>query len=126
MSDPTAVEAAAGPLAGSRGQLPWAHTKRTALNPKRDLGSAEVVHPFHPLRGQRLALLKVRIVSGVETLILRHGEFGSVTVLREWTDLAPPGSHAGSGGQGLLIDAYGLVTIVELTTALLSDNFEVD
>jgi Family of unknown function (DUF5372) len=87
------------------------------------LGSTEVVHPFHPLRGQRLAILKVRIVSGVETLILRHSELGSVTVPREWTDLAPPGSHASSGDQGLKIDAYGLVALAELTTVLLSDKF---
>jgi hypothetical protein len=35
------------------------------------LGSAEVVHPFHPLRGQRFVVLKVRRVAGVETLSLK-------------------------------------------------------
>jgi len=38
------------------------------------LGSAEITHPFHVLRGQRFAVLKVRKVSGVETLSLRHAE----------------------------------------------------
>src|SRR6516164_2506555 len=35
----------------------------------RPLGSAEITHPFHPLRGQRFVVLKVRTVSGVETCL---------------------------------------------------------
>jgi len=55
------------------------------------LGSAEVIHPFHPLRGQRFVVLKVRIVSGVETLSLRHADLGSFALPREWTDWGAPG-----------------------------------
>src|SRR5690349_11823198 len=54
-----------------------AHAKRTALRFNRTLGSAEVVHPFHPLRGQRFLVLKVRTVSGLETLSLRDADRGS-------------------------------------------------
>jgi Family of unknown function (DUF5372) len=45
-----------------------------------------VRHPFHPLRGQRLPVLKSRRVAGTETLILREPVRGSVAVRREWTD----------------------------------------
>jgi hypothetical protein len=54
------------------------------------LGWTEVVHPFHPFRGQRCEILKIRRVSGIETLILRHPERGSYAVAREWTDRADP------------------------------------
>src|ERR1700730_7076403 len=69
-------------MAGSaRSRSP--HTRRTALLANQPLGSAEVTHPFHPLRGQRFVVLKVRRVSGVETLSLRHVELGSFAVPRE-------------------------------------------
>lgn len=50
------------------------------------MGWAEVLHPFHPLRGQRFPVLKTRRVGGTETLILREPTRGSLAVRREWTD----------------------------------------
>jgi len=95
------------------------HTRRTALLANHPLGSAEITHPFHPRRGQRFVVLKVRRVSGVETLSLRHVELGSFAVPREWTDWAPLDAQAApTGGQSLLIDAFGLSTLTELVTLL--------
>ena len=83
------------------------------------LGSAEITHPFHPLRGQRFVVLKVRTVSGVETLSLRQAELGSFAVAREWTDWAPPGAQAvPSDGKALLIDASGLLALDQLVASL--------
>jgi hypothetical protein len=90
------------------------------------LGSAEVVHPFHPLRAQRFVVLKVRRVSGVETLSLRHPDFGSFTVPREWTDWAPPGEQVSASAAPLLIDAFGLTTLAELIVSIAQGKFEVD
>lgn len=90
------------------------------------MGSAEVVHPFHPLCGQRFVVLKVRTVSGVETLSLRHTDLGSFAMPREWTDWARPGSQGCSGDQPLLVNAVGLVALAELVASLASGNFEVD
>jgi hypothetical protein len=90
------------------------------------LGSAEVVHPFHPLRGQRFVVLKVRTVSGVETLSLRHTDLGSFAMPRDWTDWAPPGSQERSGGSRLLVDALGLIALVELLAALRFGDFRLD
>jgi hypothetical protein len=50
------------------------------------LGWAEVRHLFHPLKGQRFPVLKIRRVGGIETLILREPTRGSRAVRREWTD----------------------------------------
>jgi hypothetical protein len=100
-------------------QRPLAHTRRTALLANQPLGSAEVTHPFHPRRGQRFVVLKVRQVSGVETLSLRHVELGSFAVPREWTDWAPLDARAApTGGQPLLIDAFGLLALTEFVTLL--------
>jgi len=101
----------------ARSRLP--HTRRTALLANQPLGSAEVTHPFHPRRGQRFVVLKVRQVSGVETLSLRHVELGSFAVPREWTDWAPLDARAApTGGQPLLIDAFGLLALTEFVTLL--------
>src|SRR5215469_11778258 len=92
---------------------------RIALRSSRPLGSAEITHPFHPLRGQRFVVLKVRTVSGVETLSLRQAELGSFAVAREWTDWAPPGAQAvPSDGKALLIDASGLLALDQLVASL--------
>jgi len=92
---------------------------RTALQPSQTLGSAEITHPFHPLRGQRFAVLMIRNISGAERLSLRHAE-GSFAVRRDWTDWAPPGSptEAANNNPPLLIDASGLLALSELVLSL--------
>jgi hypothetical protein len=83
------------------------------------LGSAEVTHPFHPLRGHRFVVLKVRRISGVETLSLRHSDLGSFAVPREWTDWAPPDAQVTpTGAQPLITDAFGLLALNELIACL--------
>src|SRR3982074_456043 len=96
-----------------------AQPPRTALQSPQALGSADVIHPFHPLCGHRCVVLKVRRVSGVETLSLRHADLGSFALPREWTDWATPGAQtAPTGVQPLLVDAFGLLGLAELVTRL--------
>jgi hypothetical protein len=61
--------------------------------PHSPLGWAEISHPFHPLRGRQFEVLKKRRVAGVDTLILRELERGTVSVPREWTDWADPSAY---------------------------------
>jgi hypothetical protein len=83
------------------------------------LGSAEVTHPFHPLRGHRFVVLKVGRISGVETLSLRHSDLGSFAMPREWTDWAPPDAQVTpTGAQPLITDAFGLLALNELIASL--------
>jgi hypothetical protein len=99
--------------------LAFPRSHRTALRFRQPLGSAEVTHPFHPLRGHRFVVLKVRRVSGVETLSLRHSELGSFAMPREWTDWAPPNAHVtAADGQPLITDAFGLLALNELVASL--------
>ncbi len=90
------------------------------------MGSAEVTHPFHPLRGHRFVVLKVRRVCGVETLSLRHAELGSFAMQREWTDWALPDAPAVGGGPALVVDAFGCAALAELLFSLRQDSSEVD
>src|ERR1700681_3112587 len=104
-------------VGNARSPSPQPH--RTALQSRQPLGSAEVTHPFHPLCGHRFVVLQVRRVSGVETLSLRPADLGSLALPREWTDWAPPGTQsAPTGVQPLLVDAFGLLGLVELVTRL--------
>jgi hypothetical protein len=84
------------------------------------LGSAKITHPFHPLRGHQFVVLKIRKVSGVETLSLCHAERGSFAVPRQWTDWAPPGtpSEPINGQQPLLFDVTGALALGELVRSL--------
>jgi len=84
------------------------------------LGSAEITHPFHPLRGQQFVVLKIRKVSGVETLSLRRAESGTFAVPREWTDWAPPGtlSEPINGQQPLLFDAAAALALSQFVCLL--------
>jgi hypothetical protein len=100
-----------------RSASPQSH--RTTLRSRQPLGSAEVTHPFHPLRGHRFVVLKVRRVSGIETLSLRHSELGSFAMPREWTDWGPPNAQVTpAGGQPLIIDAFDLLALNDLVAAL--------
>jgi Family of unknown function (DUF5372) len=103
-----------------------ARPRRTAQRSNQPLGSAEVAHPFHPLRGQRFVVLKVRRISGVETLSLRHPDLGSFAMPREWTNWAPPGEQTSAGAVPLLIDAFGLTALAELMASIAQGQFEVD
>jgi hypothetical protein len=84
------------------------------------LGSAEVTHPYHPLRGQRFVVLKLRRVSGVETLSLRHPDLGSFAMRREWTDWAAPDAGAAPNVEPMIIDVSGLVALADLVESILS------
>src|SRR5215472_10989037 len=92
----------------------------TALRPRHTLGLTEITHPFHPLRGQRFIVLKVRKVSGVEILSLRHTEMGSLAIRRDWTDWGPPGTSVEPiiGQRSLLVDTLGLLALAELVGSL--------
>ena len=62
--------------------------------PKPALGWALITHPFHPLAGQRFAILKVRKIAGQEILSLYDQKRGSLAIPRAWTDQASNDSRA--------------------------------
>ncbi|MGA2693605.1 MAG: DUF5372 family protein [Opitutaceae bacterium] len=82
-------------------------------------GSAEIIHPFHPLKGQRFPILKLRRVRGVETLILQGTSHGTFAVPREWTDQADPSPTAVlSINPPPFLDGRCLLQLVEMVSLL--------
>jgi hypothetical protein len=102
---------------GGSAQSESPRSVQTALDRSSHLGWAEIRHPFHPLRGQRFDVLKQRRIAGVDTLIVREPEFGSISIAREWTDWADPSVYDGLSCPPRRFDAeslFQLVTLVEL------------
>jgi len=54
------------------------------------LGSATITHPYHPLRGQAFAILKLRKVGGIQILSLCGSSGESLAVPLQWTDRGEP------------------------------------
>jgi hypothetical protein len=86
------------------------------------LGSALITHPFHRHHGQRFDVLKVRRLTGGDSLSLRHPELGTFAVSRDWTDWSPPGSEPPPGAMPLFVDALALLQLAELVKAIKSEK----
>ena len=82
------------------------------------MGWATVTHPFHPLRGQRFEVLKLRRAAGVDSLILRHPQRGSYTVAQDWTDWGLPEVTTGEPTLTAKLDAASLMGLAELLAML--------
>jgi len=89
-------------------------THRTALGSNTPWESAEITHPFHPLRGQRFAVLKIRKVGGVDCLSLRGTAGGTFAVPREWTDRGDGSEYTVEGGPVVFFDFGCLLRVAEL------------
>jgi hypothetical protein len=83
------------------------------------LGWATVTHPFHPLRGKRFPVLKVRRAGGREVLSLFDEQKGTIALPREWTDQAPPSMLSGVlPSQAPLLHPAYLIQLRELVELL--------
>jgi hypothetical protein len=75
------------------------------------LGSVVVTHPFHPLRGQRLAVLFVKRRGGDTVIVCSGGVSGQITLPWSWTDRGePPLAHR--------LSAEGLARLLTTTRAM--------
>jgi hypothetical protein len=70
------------------------------------------------LRGQRFEVLKQRKVAGIDTLLLRQQDRGSISVAREWTDWADPSGYELLGIAPQRFDVQSLLELVTLLEQL--------
>ena len=78
------------------------------------MGWATITHPFHPLLGKRFLVLKVRRVGGHEVLSLFDEDKGTIALLREWTDQAPPSPYSSVLDKPPILHATYLLKLCEL------------
>jgi hypothetical protein len=84
----------------------------------------EIRHPFHPLRGQRFAVLKKRRVSGHDTLIVCDPARGTLSVRREWTDWADPSENVTAGSKAHHFAYEALIELIDLVNALKAQELD--
>ena len=77
-------------------------------------GLAEIIHPYHPLRGQPFRILKSRCVRGVECLVLQGSESGTFSVPRVWTDRAHPDAYRDANVAPRILTLETLLLVVEI------------
>jgi hypothetical protein len=82
------------------------------------LGWALITHPFHPLKGKRFAILKIRKIGGQEVLSLYDDQRGSLPILREWTDQAVLSPGADPIEPAPILDVRCLLKLHDLVRAL--------
>ena len=58
----------------------------TALQLKEELGTVTITHPFHPLSGKELKILKTRKIAGKIFLVLQSEQIGIFNIPTEWTN----------------------------------------
>jgi hypothetical protein len=71
----------------------------------------EITHPFHPLRGQRFAVLKTKRHADLQILFLHGTSRGTFGFPLDWTDRAPP-------LPGTILEAEALLRLAELVRRL--------
>jgi hypothetical protein len=49
------------------------------------LGTVIITHPFHPLSGKELKILKTRKIAGKVFLVLQSEQIGILNIPTEWT-----------------------------------------
>ena len=76
-----------------------------------------ITHPFHPLVGQRFAILKVRKIAGQDVLSLYDEKRGSLAMPRAWTDQAEPSPYMGLPEPAPRLDVCCLLKLHELVRA---------
>jgi hypothetical protein len=93
-------------------------TIQTALASNSSLGWALITHPFHPLKGQRFAILKIRKIAEREVLSLYDDKRGSLPIPRYWTDQAVLSPDAGLIEPAPILDVRCLLKLHDLVRAV--------
>jgi hypothetical protein len=78
----------------------------------------EIVHPFHPDRGRRLAIAHTRVDRGVEWIWYLDGGGAARQVMRAFTDLAEPDDFQRQAAGRCVFHMRDLVALVVMVERL--------
>ena len=85
------------------------------------MGWAKIVHPFHPLTGQKFEILKKKKVAGEDIFSLR-GTSGVFGIQKSWTDQF----NDPLATFDTILSATYLLKLSELIMAINSENVSID
>lgn len=89
-----------------------ARSKHKALDHSKDLGSATILHPFHPFYGQSFPILKVRKVNGTRRYSLQSGD-DVFAVPESWITDTSISDYSES-----YFDSYSVLNLLELAALM--------
>ncbi len=103
---------------------PWGYPrlKSTTLDDSQLSDFAEITHPFHPLHGQKFAILKSRKLAQRDEISLKGSHRGTIVVPRDWTDRSDPNPYTCLGGPLPILSYERLCAIVDLIAAIRQDS----
>jgi hypothetical protein len=82
------------------------------------MGSVQVTHPFHPLRGQRFEIRNRKRWRGEELLIVFPEGLAPLSFPRDWTDLRDPNPYDVAGIAQPQVSFEALDCVADLVDAL--------
>ena len=80
-----------------------------------------IIHPFHPLRGQQVEVIRVRRGTDPD-IIVRHPDGSHAAVAMSWTDYAIPAGVEPPSSPPHLLEFTGLRQAVQLIARIRQDG----
>jgi Family of unknown function (DUF5372) len=96
----------------------WGQSQVKAHLCSQPSGLIEIVHPFHPLFGQQFLLLKSRVVSGIECVILKGSASGTFSVPKDWTSIRSGNDYEDANAPPTVLRLECLIELSELVNTL--------
>jgi hypothetical protein len=88
---------------------------------QRPLELVTITHPFHPLRGQQVEVIRVRRGTDPD-IIVRHPDGSHAAVAMSWTNYAVPAGTEPPSTPPHLLDFTGLCQAVQLIDRIRQDD----
>jgi hypothetical protein len=85
------------------------------------LGLVTITHPFHPLRGQQVAVVRIRRGADPD-IIIRHPDGSHAAIAMSWTDYAVPAVSEPPPTLPHLLDFEGLCQVAQLIERIRQDG----
>jgi len=99
------------------GPAPRAYTQHTTPESQPSLGFVTIIHPHHPLRGQRCEVIRVRRGTPPD-VILRLPDGSRAAIALSWTDYSTAAPPVQSHAEYPLLDLAGLRQAAQLVARM--------
>lgn len=106
-------------MPGGSGRSRLGYPQHTTLTAQAPSGFVTITHPHHPLRDQRVQIVRIRRRAGAEPdLVVRRPDGAHAAIAMSWTDYAALPALATDAQLLPLLDLDGLWRAVDLVAHL--------